>query len=808
MLISIDWIKDFVELSKDLSPKELAERFTMGTAEVEGYKQTGEAFSKVKVAQITSIEKHPEADKLNLVTFEYGESKTAQVVCGASNVKVGLKTPYAPLGVTLPCGLTLEPRKIRGILSEGMLCSEEELGFADKSSGIIEYPEDAVVGSNLLSYYGLKTDLIIDVDNKSLTHRPDLWGHYGIAREFATLFNEKMKNPFDKAWEEKLLSKIGQGDSPIKIVMKGDSAGLSYYGLSLEGIEVGETPEYIKTRLDSVGLRSINNIVDISNYVMLELGTPLHIFDRDKISGNEVIIKEIETAEEFITLDEIPRNLISGDTVICDKDKTLVIAGLMGGLESGVTESTKNIFIEVANWKAEKVRKTSTRLGLRTDSSARYEKSLDCQMGKRTLLRTLELILELSPKAKVQGHIEYDGRNLDDIKALTIKTSVANICKTLGIDISSARIMEIFESLGFVIEKKAEDLYLSIPSYRATKDVKVEADLIEEIGRIVGYDNIIPSSPQFDIFPVRRTPARELAHNIRNFMVYNAKSYEVMSYPLIGDKLLRKASWDMPRDLTLINSISKDHNIMRNSLIPSLLEIAATNSKNLSQFKYFELGRTYHPDSKTFSKENSVLGIVFFNKEETPYLEMANTVEELLAATNIPGVITPKNPKFKNNLVSDEWIGAHPFEYQNIRIMGKLDGVMTSIHPLLLKEFKIKGHLTIALIDIENVSQRPLKEKTSYTPLPKFPGANFDWTVVSSNGETAEQILASFKKVKIKELIDVSIQDIFIMNDNEKAITIRAKFLDPNTTLSGDLITKSSEALMEATAKAGLPLRQ
>ncbi|OUR97749.1 phenylalanine--tRNA ligase subunit beta [Halobacteriovorax marinus] len=807
MLISIDWIKDFVALPTDMSPKELGIKFTLATAEVEEVITIGDHLEKIRVAEIVSIEKHPEADKLNLVTFNFGDKETKRVVCGAANVKVGLKTPYAPLGVSLPNGLTLEPKKIRGVLSEGMLCSEEELGFAEDSAGILELPSDAPIGQNMIDYFNETKDVLLDVDNKSLTHRPDLWGHYGLAREFGAIFENELKVPYNSAWASKLKEKFNDADSPIIPKLEGKSACLAYFGLSLDNVTVTESPTWLKKRLTAVGLRPINNIVDISNYVMVELGMPLHIFDRDLIADNTITIKSLESEQEFTTLDEEKRQLIAGDTVICDSEKSLVIGGLMGGLNSGVSDKTSKIFIEVANWQAAMVRSTSTRLGLRTDSSQRYEKTLDSKLCERTLLRTLDLILQLCPEAKVIGKIEYDGMDLDTIEKLVLDTSVKRINTVLGLEVSEEKILSIFKALDFGIEKNGDDLKIAIPSYRSTKDIDCEADLVEEVGRIIGYDNIIPTSPKLTIEPVRLTAAQALHRNIRDFMVYNGNSFEVNSYPLVGEKLLEKCSWPTRSGLNLLNSISKDHSIMRDSIVPNALAITATNAKNSSEFSFFELGRSYHRGEKSFAKEKSELIIAMYSKEKTPFMDLVNTTSRMLSSVNIPYDLSEKHPKFKNELISEEWAGVHPFEFLNIRVMGKMQGVITSIHPLILRQYKVKGHLSIAVIDLTQVESRPLKDKVKYKPLAKFPGSTFDCTVVTDIHTSVAKILASLKKVKIKELQSTKVVDIYGPEDDKLAITLRSIFIDPEKTLSGEFITDSSNKIVAALEKAGFPLK-
>jgi phenylalanyl-tRNA synthetase beta chain len=805
MLISIDWIRDFTNVP-DVSSKDIYSKFTLATAEVEDVITEREHLEKIVVAEILSFEKHPEADKLNLVTFRISDTDIRKVVCGASNVKVGIKIPFAPLGVKLPNGLVLEAKKIRGVLSEGMLCSEEELGFADESEGIMELPLDAPLGMNMLTFFKLKKDTILDIDNKSLTHRPDLWGHFGMAREFSAIFETPLRNRFDEKWFSDMKKNMTSDKSPLAVRFEGESAGLAYFGLSLDNVTVGESPAWMKSRLKACGLRSINNIVDVSNYVMLELGMPLHIFDREKITGHEVVIKKVESESPFKTLDEVDRTLMTGDTVISDVNGPLVLAGIMGGLNSGVSHSTKNVFIEVANWKAALIRRTSTRLGLRSDSSQRFEKTLDSKLCERTLLRTLELILEICPKAKVIGQVQYAGLDLNTIPQLKIKTSHKKIQTVLGCSISAEKLSSILNFLDFKHTLTGDVLDILVPSYRSTKDIEQEADIIEEVGRIIGYDNISPLSPLDGIAPVKLNESQKAQRRVREFLTIQGKAFEVMTYPLIGSSLLKKVSWPSVPSLKLVNSISQDHDLMRPSLIPSLLEVLETNAKNFERFRFFEIGRSYIEDAKTFSKESLQVGAVFADKDHNTFVDLLNTTYNMLSALNIPFEFAEKNEKFPNLLVDNLWPGTHPFEYQNIRVMGKFLGVIFSVHPLILKNLKFKGHASIMLFDLSVFDQFSAKDKTKYKALNKFPSSSFDWTVETKVETYTADVLNALKKVKLKELKDVQVLDLFTQ-ENKKFVTLRATFADENATMTSEFLKQAESALIDATSKAGFPLK-
>lgn len=796
MKISMNWINDFVDLPES-DAQALSNRFTLGAAEVEEVSREGEYLEQIFVAEVESVKPHPDASKLNLVSFKYGGDKQGQVVCGADNVTIGMKTPFAPVGVTLPIGLTLEPKKIRGVLSEGMLCSEEELGLVEKSSGIMELDSQAPVGLTLADYWEQKSDVIIDIDNKSLTHRPDMWGHYGIAREFAALYQASLKRPYSQEWANSIKKKITKTSAPLKVKVESGSSCLAYFGISLNGVEVKDSPRWIQSRLILAGLRPINNIVDISNYVMLELGHPLHIFDRDKIQGDQIVIKSLDQEISFETLDEQSRKLLKGDTVICDRENPLVLAGVMGGLNSGVDEQTKNIFIEVANWKASDVRRVSTRLGLRTDSSQRFEKSLDSLQCEQTLLRTVELILDQCPQAEICGDIVFDGDEVSAKQPLSIHVQSTKISQVLGKEIDENEVVAILERLEFQVERDQGNLKVTVPSFRATKDIECEADIIEEIGRVIGYDNITAASPLLEISPVRLTPKQSLHRSVRDFLVYHTRSYELMTYPLIGRSLLKKASWSQDDVLEIQNALSHDAEIMRPSLIPNFLQTCSLNAKNFSEFRFFELGRSYHSSKKseTFAREKSLLGLCYYSRDESVFMDVVNDTERLIEAVNLPAQLVGAQSKFVNEVVDHDWLGLHPFERYDIRVMGKMKGSIFSVHPLVLRDFKIKGSLAMSFIDITEHESRELKDSINYKPLAKFPSSSFDWTVVADKNIPVEDILKSSKKVKIKTLKDVSIVDVYERQE-DKTVTLRATFLDESQTLSGDFLSDARDQLV------------
>ena len=576
MKVSLDWISDFVDLPKGLSDREIAEGLTLGLCEVEGLERPGAVFQSVVAAKITAVEKHPKADKLKLAAVDLGGGKSVTVVCGAPNCRAGITVPYAAVGTTLPGGLTLEPKTIRGILSKGMLCSEEELGLSagpgdsggavspegpGGRGGIMELPEGTPAGTRLSDLPEISgrrggpgaegesgaegigpgigpgaggpeaesrpggggpggegpdtpaaaDDLILDIDNKSLTHRPDCWGHYGLAREFAAIFSRPFRDRFSPEWAASLKERIsadgaaergtaggggegvggagrgtergtaggpgegpvkseagsgsqrpggpaenetgkgtpggvtegpgaaGTGEAPVSVHVDPDSSNLGFLGLSINidpGVSAGVSPPWMRRRLAAAGMRPINAVVDISNYVMLETGIPNHIFDRAAIRGGRIVVRRAGADQDFITLDGQRRRLLASDTLVCDAERPLAAAGVMGGLESSVGADTTAIMVEAANWKDSEVRRTAARLGLRTDASQRYEKSLDSARLEICLLRIYELIRKISPGARAAGGIQRE--NMPKPPGLVIPTSPGRIAAVLGEGAGSA----------------------------------------------------------------------------------------------------------------------------------------------------------------------------------------------------------------------------------------------------------------------------------------------------------------------------------------------------------------------------------
>ena len=855
MKISLDWISDFADLPKGLSDEQIAERVTLGLCEVEGTERPGAVLRAVVAAQVVRVEKHPKADKLKLAELRLGDGRSMTVVCGAPNCREGIKTAYAAVGTVLPGGLTLEPRKIRGVLSEGMLCSEAELGLSGEKDGIMELPEGVPVGMSLGDFFaggsGLGNegaggaegadiapdspaaadDLILDVDNKSLTHRPDCWGHYGLAREFAAIFSRPFRERFSAEWAASLRERIGAegeagaggGKAPVSVQVDPESSNLGFLALSMDidaGVSSGSSPAWMRRRLSAAGMRPINAIVDISNYVMLETGIPNHIFDRSAVRGGRIVVRRAGEDQDFTTLDDQKRRVLAADTLVCDAERPLAVAGVMGGLESSVGPGTAAITVEAANWKAPEVRRTAARLGLRTDASQRYEKSLDSAQLETCLLRIYELIRQVSPGARAMGGIQR--ANMPEPVELAVPTSPQRIAAVLGEEVDEERLRGILEALGFAVEPIAGDRprdagrdfthNVHVPTWRSTKDIECEADIAEEVGRIIGYDNIRPESPSHSIAALRLSAAKTMFRRAQDYLVLRGRALEVMTYPLVGRALLEKAAWPVfNENLVLANALTPAHDRMRPSMIPSLLEAAAENNKEHPGFRIFECGRSYAElDGEGYSRDLSQIGIVFQELSENPFIPLADTVEDLLPYLGLRGRLVAGDPARHHPLIPAAWPGTHPHEFLDIVIGGISEGAVVSIHPQIARAFKLKGKTALALIDLTGLSERPgapAHERAPFIPPDRFPGSDFDLTVVMPSHTHAAEAVETVQNMGKREIRSVGVLDVFPLENDRKALTLHIEFRDSEQTLDADFIKETEGEIIATLDGAGYALR-
>ena len=597
MFLSMNWISDFVDFT-GLDKLKLINQFSLSTAEVENeIFMKGSDISGIVVAEIKSVDEHPESKKLHLLKVDAGDGKLTDVVCGAPNVRVGMKTAFAKVGAKIG-DITIAPRPLAGFDSFGMCCSEKEIGISDDNSGIMDITEDVANGTDIKDLYEIE-DIVFEVDNKSLTNRPDLWGHYGIAREFAALAGRPLK-PLDTV-------DLAAYNSLPKVDMKiEDPLCQRYSCLKVENITKNVSPVNMRIRLYYCGMRGINLLADLTNYLMLEMGQPMHAFDSRKVE--KLRIKRFAEPFKFTTLDGNERNIDENTLMICNDNIPVAIAGIMGGLDSEIVEDTTTLTLESATFDAVSIRKSTVRLGHRTDASQRYEKCLDPELTVPAIARFVKLLTDIDDGVKVVSSLtdeyafRYDTVNLDFNKAF--------VDRYTGIEISNDTIVKTLESLGFGVSLQGDDFSVTVPSWRATKDVTMKADVIEEITRIYGYDNFEIHTASAPIAPVRPDLQKSVEDKVKDILVKRYSLHELHSYVWQYYDEYKALGIEIEDNIKLIGAVNPNIETIRRSIVPTQLCQVKYNTGYATDFGVFEIGRVIDGvDENNLCVENKKLAI-------------------------------------------------------------------------------------------------------------------------------------------------------------------------------------------------------
>ena len=789
MLLSMNWIGDFVDLS-GLDRRALIQRFTLSTAEVEEIIEMGADVRGVIVAEIVSVAPHPSSAKLHLLKINTGK-ETVDCVCGAPNVREGMKVAFATVGA-LVRGTEIKKAEIAGYPSFGMCCSEAELGISADHSGLMEITDDLPLGTDLKAAYEID-DLLFEVDNKSLTNRPDLWGHYGIAREFATLANRPLR-PVPKH------PTAAYDDLPaLKIELPEPDLCFRYSGITVEGITVKKSPVNMRIRLYYCGSRAINLLADLTNYVMMELGQPMHAFDRRRVG--QVEVRRFPAPFTFQTLDGVERNIDENTLMICSKGEPVAVAGVMGGLASEIEDDTDSLFLESANFNGISVRKTSSRLGLRTDASMRYEKMLDPELTVPAIERFLDLLFKADPAAKVTGRLtDVYVHRFDKI---TLEIDKPFVDRYTGIDISCEEIAATLTSLGFGVTRNGDAFTVDVPSWRATKDVTIKADLIEEITRIYGYDNFRITTTLSPLHPVRAEAPATDAKGIKDLLVSRYSLHEVHSYiwsDSAKDKLL---GIETPKNVRLLNAQTPEHASLRISMIPTLLSFAYENKGYADSFGLFEIGHTVDgllPDG--VCNERKKLGVVLFDRtvnEETLYYRAHDMLLSVFRTLKhrLPDFVSCE-PRFN-------W--QHPVNVSAVALDGKEIGFLTTLHPSVRGKLDKKAAILAFELDMEifsSIAEKPL----AYKEPSRYPGIDVDLSFSASVGALDfAAVEKAARDAAGQYLKTVSLTDLYD-GENGESVTLRFGFSSDERTLARIEIQPAVDAVVSALSdKFGMTLK-
>ena len=788
MFLSMNWISDFVDFS-GLDKVELIHQFSLSTAEVENeifFK--GSDLSGVVVAEIKSVENHPDSKKLHLLKVDAGDDELTDVVCGAPNVRVGMKTAFAKVGARIG-EITIAPRPLAGYTSNGMCCSEAEIGISDDNSGIMDITDDVPNGTDIKEIYEID-DIVFEVDNKSLTNRPDLWGHYGIAREFAALAGRELK-PLEVE-DLKAYNNLKQIDMKIE-----DDLCQRYSCMQVENVTRHISPVNMRIRLYYCGMRGINFLADLTNYLMLEMGQPMHAFDSRKVE--KIRIKRFDTPFTFKTLDGIERNIDENTLMICNGDAPVAIAGIMGGLDSEIVDDTTTLTLESATFNAVSIRKSTVRLAHRTDASIRYEKCLDPENTVPAIARFINLLKKYDSGVQVVSALtdeyafRYDTVKLDFDKAF--------VDRYTGIEISNETIVKTLESLGFKVTLDGDNFSVVVPSWRATKDVTIKADIIEEITRIYGYDNFDVNTARSPLYPVRMATVKNNESKIKDILVKRYNLHELHSYVWAYYDELKALEIPVEDNIRLANATNPNIETIRNSIIPTQLCQVKTNTGFAPDFGIFEIGRVVEGlDENNLCIEKKKLAVTLYSKTKdmkSLYFEL----RDILAV--ITDDIKHSTLSFKTSQPKHSY--EHPVNLNTVILDGKEIGTVGIVHPVVGKKIDKKANIVFAEIDM-NAFADAKDNGISYEEPSKFPPMDYDLSLELPNGVLYDKLTECWKKEGGSILKNTKIVDTYD-TDTVHSITVRFEFSSNERTLSSAEVQEIMDKVIANLSAIGVNLR-
>lgn len=722
----------------------------MHSFEIEGMEKLENKFPGVIVAEILEIKKHPNADKLQLATVDYGKGKL-EVVCGAPNIEIGQKVPLALVGTKLPNGMEMKEVSIRGVKSNGMLCAADELGLGKDHSEIIILDKGAKTGDLVEKYLGIN-DTVIEI--KVLPDRAhDAMSHVGVAREISVLEGKKMSarggSAYGGDYDFSGLKMPKTKSKELAVEIKDKDLCPRYIG-AVMNVEIKESPKWMRDRLAASGINKINNIVDATNYVMLELGQPLHAFDIEKIPNKKIVIRRAKNNEKIKLLDGDIKELNNSDLLITDGDNPLALAGIKGGLNSGITENTKTIILEAASFNATNIRKTRTRLNIKTDSSDRFEKDIDPNFAEKAMVRLIEIIEHIA-SGKLEGIIDEYPK---PVRPWKIKLSLDYVNNLLGETIPAGAIKKILTSLEFKVGGSGKNIIVEVPTFRV--DVRTQEDLIEEIGRVYGYEKIKPEPLIESVAPPKKNEQLFFETDTREKMIGLSFS-EVYNYSFYSQKDADICGFSEIKHYELANPQNPDQQLVRISLAPNILKNVRENMKHFSDFKIFEVGRVYYPNNGKVEEKRmlAMAEILSSDKKADTFYNLKSAVESFLEANGIK----IDDVKFDNKNIKISKI-VHPTRFAKIKINNEIVGGIGEINPLVLGQYKIKKRVAMAEFDLEVLRKYASGEKT-YKPLPKFPIVTRDISLLDKSGLTVAEISEFIKYAGGNLVLSVELFDTF-----------------------------------------------
>ena len=797
MLVSYNWLKQYTNVEDNASA--LAEKITRGGIEVEGVEYLAEEISGVVVGYVESKEKHPDAEKLNVCQVNVGEEENLQIVCGAPNVDAGQYVIVATVGAKLP-GIKIKKAKLRGVESQGMICSLAELGLSKSvvpknyQEGIYVFETEQELGSDVVEVLGLN-DYILDL---SITpNRADALSMRGLTYELGAIYNNKVDfKDVEKEEDYEATS--------LQVAIESDSCR-NYVGQVVKNVEVKSSPLWLQTRLMNSGIRPINNIVDITNYVLLEFGQPMHAFDKDLV-GDKIVVRDAKEGEVLETLDGEERKLQTTDLVITDGTRAIALGGVMGGKNTEVSEETKNIILESAYFNPTSVRRTSAAHGLRSDSSARFEKGIDPNMQKAALARAVELILELCPNAVVESSVGVVNK-VDD-KVVEITTSYIN--NYLGIILSTEEIVAILEGLSFKVEASGEDLVVKVPTRRP--DISIKQDLVEEVIRIYGYDNLASTLPKFSkTTKGGLTYSQRMVRDLR--AVYASLGFnDTINYSLVSEEEATQYTLEDHHKVRLLMPMTETHSTLRQSLIPGLLNTVQYNvARKQKDLKLLEIGRVFFGsgDDNIQPKETVYLSAALTGEERsTKWLKESSTLDFFAAKGYLEVVFERLGLEEKVTYKKSTLEGMHPGRFAEVYLGEKRIGFIGEVHPQVADKLGLNTTYVFEINLDEVISEGKVKPK--YEEVTKYPEITRDIAMLVDVKDEYQNIYNVVESVNSKLITKVELFDLYVGAEllvGKKSLALTITYSDKQKTLTDEEVTAVHDKVLAALTAYGAIIR-
>ena len=797
MLVSYNWLKQYTNVEDNANA--LAEKITRGGIEVEGVEYLAEEISNVVVGYVVSKEKHPDAEKLNVCQVNVGEEENLQIVCGAPNVDAGQYVIVAKVGAKLP-GIKIKKAKLRGVESQGMICSLAELGLSKSvvpknyQEGIYVFETEQELGSDVVEVLGLN-DYILDL---SITpNRADALSMRGLTYELGAIYNNKVGfNDVEKEENYEATS--------LQVAIESDSCR-NYVGQIVKNVEVKSSPLWLQTRLMNSGIRPINNIVDITNYVLLEFGQPMHAFDKDLV-GDKIVVRDAKEGEVLETLDGEERKLQTSDLVITDGTRAIALGGVMGGKNTEVSEETKNIILESAYFNPTTVRRTSAAHGLRSDSSARFEKGIDPNMQKAALARAVELILELCPNAVVESSVGVV--NKEEEKVVEITTSYIN--NYLGITLSTEEIAAILEGLSFTVEVTGENLVVKVPTRRP--DISIKQDLVEEVIRIYGYDNLASTLPKFSkTTKGGLTYSQRMVRDLR--AVYASLGFnDTINYSLVSEEEATEYTLEDHHKVRLLMPMTETHSTLRQSLVPGLLNTVQYNvARKQKDLKLLEIGRVFFGsgDDNIQPKETLYLSAALTGEERaTKWLKESSSLDFFAAKGYLEVVFDRLGLDEKVTYKKSKLEGMHPGRFAEVYLGEKRIGFIGEVHPQVADKLGLNTTYVFEINLDEVISESKVKPK--YEEVTKYPEITRDIAMLVDVKDEYQNIYNVIESVNSKLITKVELFDLYVGAEllvGKKSLALTITYSDKQKTLTDEEVKAVHDKVLSALTEYGAIIR-